>query len=127
MNDLRLILAFPFGLLAETFARLTILISDNQLNVDFRYLCKNRYVTIIPIEVLDLLRFMCAVWTDIDKWAYEHCDVESLMHYPIVQGIRNKIKLQRIGEQPYDTQNISKAVEWLQRYSAELTGCGPKE
>ena len=38
MKDLRVILAFPFGLLAETFARLTIIISGNQLNVDFRYL-----------------------------------------------------------------------------------------
>ena len=68
---------------------------------------------VIPPEVLDLVRFMCATWTDIDKWAYEHMDGDALIKYPVIQGTRNQINLQRIGEQQYTTENIHKAVKWL--------------
>jgi hypothetical protein len=37
-SHIRFILGFPFGLVAETFARLAIWISGNQLDVDFNYL-----------------------------------------------------------------------------------------
>jgi hypothetical protein len=76
---------------------------------------------VIPPEILDLLRFMCATWTEIDRFVYQHCDGNALMQYPVVQGTGNQIKLQRIGEQPFDKANIHKAVEWMQQYNAELT------
>ncbi len=43
INDIRFILGFPFGLMAEIFARLAIFVSGNQLNVNFNYLAsKNK-------------------------------------------------------------------------------------
>jgi len=39
MDSIRTILAFPFGLLAETFARIALVIQPD-LNVDFNYLSK---------------------------------------------------------------------------------------
>ena len=66
---------------------------------------------VIPHEVLDLVRFMCATWSDIDKWAYTTGD--SIMQYPVIQGTSNQIKLARIGEQKYDTKNIPAAVKWM--------------
>lgn len=42
MSDIRFILGFPFGLIAEAFARLAIYVSGNQLNVDFNYLAKRQ-------------------------------------------------------------------------------------
>ena len=68
---------------------------------------------VIPPEVLDLLRFMCATWSKVDDWAYKHCDPDALTHYPVVQGTSNQIQLQRIGEQPYNTGNIHAAVKWM--------------
>jgi len=68
---------------------------------------------VIPPEVIDLVRFMCATWTDIDKWAYANADGDALMKYPVIQGTRNQINLQRIGEQEYNAANIHKAVKWL--------------
>ena len=73
---------------------------------------------VIPIEVLDLVRFLAATWTEVDKFVYEHCDGDALMYYPVVQGTSNQIKLMRIGEQPCSNENIRVAVEWMQRYNA---------
>ncbi len=42
-STLRFILAFPFGLLSETFARLTILISGGQCDVNFNQIDKDYY------------------------------------------------------------------------------------
>ena len=68
----------------------------------------------IPPEILDLVRFMCATWSAIDKWAYAHCNCsDALIKYPVVQGTRNQLNLSRIGEQPFRTTNIRKAVEWM--------------
>jgi len=77
---------------------------------------------VIPPEVLDLVRFMCATWKEIDKFVYQYCDGDALAHYPVVQGTSNQIRLQRIGEQPHDLKNVGKAAEWLQRYNAVLSG-----
>lgn len=81
---------------------------------------------VIPPEILDLVRFMCATWVEIDRWAYSNCEGEALMHYPVVQGTGNQIRLQRIGEQPHDLKNVGKAVEWLQRYNSVLDRHLPK-
>ena len=42
-SNLRFIAGFPFGLLAETFARLAIRVSGGQLDVDFNYIDRYRY------------------------------------------------------------------------------------
>jgi hypothetical protein len=68
---------------------------------------------VIPPEVLDLVRFMCATWTCIDRWAYENADCDALMKYPVIQGSRNQISLRLIGEQEHDIANIHKAVKWM--------------
>ena len=77
---------------------------------------------VIPPEVLDLVRFMCATWVDIDKFVYQHCDADALVHYPVIQGSRNQMKLYKIGKQPYESKNLGIAAEWLQRYNAVLSG-----
>lgn len=41
-SDFRFLIGFPFGLLAETFARIAIWVSGNQLDVDFNYLGKRQ-------------------------------------------------------------------------------------
>lgn len=66
---------------------------------------------VIPHEVLDLVRFLCATWSEIDKWAYTTGD--AIMQYPVIQGTSNQIKLQRIGEQKHNIKNIPAAVKWM--------------
>jgi len=67
---------------------------------------------IVPVEILDLTRFMCSTWTAIDEWAYK-ANGEALMSYPVIQGTSNQIALTRIGEQPYNNKNIPIAVKWM--------------
>lgn len=68
---------------------------------------------VIPVEVLDLVRYMCATWAAVDNWAYENMTGDALMKYPVIQGTSNQMKIGRIGEQPHDTASIAKAVEWM--------------
>ena len=74
-------------------------------------------VSEVPCEILDLLRFMCRAWNEIDDWAYKHCDAEALAHYPVIQGTSNQRLLRRVGEQPYNSKNIAKAVHYMQKYN----------
>lgn len=67
----------------------------------------------VPVEVLDLLRFMCATWDDIDTWAHKSSSENSIGDYPQIQGTSNQINLKRIGEQEHSTDNLHKAVEWM--------------
>ena len=67
----------------------------------------------IPPEALDLIRFMCATWTEIDRWAYENMNVNALGKYPVIQGTGNQIDIRRIGEQEHNAKNIHKAVKWM--------------
>ncbi len=66
-----------------------------------------------PLEVLDLVRFLCATWKKLDHWAYEHADGEDLSSYPVIPGLHNQISLERIGDQPYDVNNIKPAIQWM--------------
>lgn len=68
---------------------------------------------LIPPEVLDLIRFLCATWSEVDQWAYENVDGDALGKYPVIQGTGNQINLQRIGAQTHDTENVNKAVKWM--------------
>ncbi len=67
----------------------------------------------VPKEVIDFARFLAKTWNEIDVWAYKHCDGEALMHYPVIQGTSNQVKLRRIAEQPYDQKNLAVAIDWL--------------
>lgn len=67
----------------------------------------------IPEEVLDLVRFLAQTWDSIDSFVYENCDGESLMKYPVIQGMRNQMNLREIGKQQYSKENLRKAVDWL--------------
>lgn len=71
---------------------------------------------IIPDEILDLVRFMCATWAAIDTWAYRDAGAV-IGTYPVIQGTLNQIKLRQIGEQPHDTKRIAAAIQWLQANS----------
>lgn len=66
----------------------------------------------IPSEVLDLVRFMCDTWSDIDRWAYrDACD--AIMTYPVIQGTLNQLHLAAIGKQKYCPERVSAAVKWM--------------
>lgn len=75
---------------------------------------------VMPPEVLDLLRFMCATWVQIDEWAHEHVKGDAIMNYPVIQGTGNQMRLRRIGRQPYDSKALHVAAEWMQRHNAAL-------
>ena len=62
-------------------------------------------------EIKDLVRFMCATWTDIDKFVYENCF--NLDKYPVIQGTKNQINLSRIGEQSFSNESLPRAVNQL--------------
>lgn len=64
-------------------------------------------------EVLDLLRFMCETWSEIDKWAYENVDDVALSKYPVIQGTSRQIRLINIGAQKYNASNIDSAIKWV--------------
>lgn len=68
---------------------------------------------VIAPEVLDVVRFLAETWAEVDAFVYKHCDGEALMHYPVVQGTRNQIKLKKIGGQQYDPSRLKAGVDWL--------------
>ena len=67
----------------------------------------------IPPEVLDLVRFMCATWAEIDGWAVASVGTKALCKYPIIQGLGNQIALRRIGEQEHNGKNVRAAMDWM--------------
>jgi hypothetical protein len=71
---------------------------------------------IVPVEVLDLVRFMCATWKDINEWAYKYSDSEALMKYPVIQGTRNQLDIIAIGKQKHDTKKLRDAIEWMKAH-----------
>ena len=93
--------------LASDYARLRLEagISDDPI--------KREKQDAIPVEMLDLVRFLAETWDAIDQFVYQHCDRESLMKYPVVQGTRNQTNLRKIGKQPYETKRLKRAVDWL--------------
>lgn len=61
-------------------------------------------------ELKHLVRFLADTWSVIDNFVYNNCTGEQLMHYPIIQGLRNQINLQKIANQQYDGDLVKKAV-----------------
>lgn len=69
---------------------------------------------VVPPEVLDLVRFMCSTWHEIDEWAHQNAG-EAITSYPVIQGTRNQLNLIVIGEQQYDSKRVAAAVEWMKK------------
>jgi hypothetical protein len=67
---------------------------------------------VIPPEVLDLVRFLCQTWSEIDLWAHRDAG-EAIISYPVIQGTRNQLNLTAIGEQKYHSDRVSTAVQWM--------------
>ena len=82
--------------------------ADLRLTVDE---LREDYKNLLP--VLDLVRFLAQTWDQIDQFVYQHCDGEALMHYPVVQGTANQVKLRKIGQQKYDPMKLRQAGEYL--------------
>lgn len=66
---------------------------------------------LVPHGVLDLTRFMCKTWSEIDKFVYKNCS--DIGQYPVIQGTQNQLNLSRIGEQQINANEINKGVNWL--------------
>ena len=73
--------------------------------------------TRVPVEMLDLVRFACSVWAEVDNWAYENFDDNSIVNYPIVQGTVTQVKLRRIGKQPFNAEGVKKGLDWMQQFN----------
>jgi len=67
----------------------------------------------IPTEVLDLVRYMCATWAEIDGWALASVGIKALCKYPVIQRLQNQLDLRRIGEQAHNLQNVRAAMDWM--------------
>jgi hypothetical protein len=68
----------------------------------------------------DMAVFMCGLWSETDKLRYKTLSLPDTQikdylfgKWPVVQGTRNQINLTSIGEKPYDSANIAKAVKML--------------
>lgn len=77
-----------------------------------KFLCDTLNAT-IPTSIIDLTIFMCNTWAKIDTFVYEHCDGSQIMQYPVIQGTKNQINLDKIGKMQYDNKKIHDAVNWL--------------
>lgn len=74
---------------------------------------------LVPHGVLDLTRFMCKTWSEIDKFVYKNCS--DIGQYPVIQGTQNQLNLSRIGEQQVNANEINKGVNWLLEAAQEPT------
>jgi hypothetical protein len=87
----------------------------------------------VPVEVLDLLRWLAGLCMAQQQKRHEaialppeECREFVAMKWPIVQGMRNQMALEEIARQPINTDNLAKAVEWMKANgeSAPLTTTG---
>ncbi|WP_151819290.1 hypothetical protein [Acinetobacter seifertii] len=66
---------------------------------------------VVPKGVLDLTRFMCKTWAEIDNFVYKNCT--NLGEYPVIQGTSNQFNLAKIGNQKVDNKFIHSGVKWF--------------
>lgn len=66
---------------------------------------------VVPKGVLDLTRFMCKTWAEIDNFVYKNCT--NLGENPVIQGTSNQFNLAKIGNQKVDNKAIPSAVKWF--------------
>jgi len=64
-----------------------------------------------------LIIFLASTYTAIDDFVYKHCDVDALVHYPVVQGTRNQMDIRTIGtmEKDVNKKAIRNGVEYMLR------------
>jgi len=79
----------------------------------------------VPTEVMDLVRFMCSVWSKVDEWAYANCSGDALAKYPVIQGTRNQMLLRSIANQNYDSKNVATAAIWMLTKPASAPSANP--
>ncbi|MDP7921944.1 hypothetical protein [Acinetobacter baumannii] len=75
---------------------------------------------VVPKGVLDLTRFMCKTWAEIDNFVYKNCT--NLGEYPVIQGTSNQFNLAKIGNQKVDNKAIPSAVKWFLESESEAEG-----
>ena len=67
----------------------------------------------VPIELLDLVRFIADSWNDAHKCIIRSKNVDLLMNYPMVQTSKTQSELTLIGQQKHCAANIQPAIDWL--------------
>ena len=63
---------------------------------------------------------MCSTWDKIDEWAFAKGG-DALDDYPCIQGVSNQLKLKKIGNQNYNSSNVSKAVDWMLNQNSSIS------
>jgi hypothetical protein len=64
----------------------------------------------IPIEILDLVRFLAHHRTKSDKYFCDLCETVFLCDIPVMPYAH---ELEQIGDQDFDDSKLCKAIEWL--------------
>ena len=79
--------------------------------------------TKIPEEIIDLVIFMCETWSKINTWVYtdKHRDI---LNYPVLQGIRNQLNIEKIAKLPYTRTNLHFAADYILKQIPEWKGEG---
>lgn len=70
--------------------------------------------TDVPDDI-HLLRLVCEIWNDVDKWAYKHAGVHAIAKYPVVQGTTNQMTLRNLGAMPYAPSAVKRSLDMLGR------------
>ena len=66
----------------------------------------------VPVEIMELVRWLAGAYWDVYDAMMEH-DPATLIHFPLIQGTRQQIKLRKIGNQECDITAVPAAVEWM--------------
>lgn len=64
---------------------------------------------LVPSGVLDLTRFMCETWTEIDKFVYKNC--QNLELYPLIQGSKTQSAIRKIGKQKFNPFAVGAGIQ----------------
>lgn len=64
---------------------------------------------LMPSGVLDLTRFMCETWTEIDKFVYKNC--QNLELYPLIQGSKTQSAIRKIGKQKFNPFAVGAGIQ----------------
>ena len=66
-------------------------------------------LVLVPSGVLDLTRFMCETWTEIDKFVYKNC--QNLELYPLIQGSKTQSTIRKIGKQKFNPFAVGAGIQ----------------
>lgn len=71
-------------------------------------------------SIIHVARFLAKSYTELNRLRYETAKMEPyeianymIMHWPVIQGTRNQLNIEAIGEQPYDAEKVSQGVKAL--------------